>query len=120
MGDRVDLAAVDQYFSNRQETKAKKITPGEVIKTVCSFYNIKQSQIRGPTRVDNIVLARQIAMYILRHELGYKLDDVALFLKRKDHTTVLHAEGKITKLMSTNPGVKREIDQIRNTLSLST
>ena len=118
--EQIDLETVDQYFSSQKETKASKVTPNEVIKAVCSRYNIKQSHLKGPVRTDRIALPRQIAMYILRHELGMKYDEVAYVLKRKDHTTVMHATNKISALLSTNPVFKDEIDMIIKSLNLST
>jgi chromosomal replication initiator protein len=51
-------------------------------------------------------------MYILREELGLKLEDVAYILKRKDHTTVIHATDKIKGLMMKDPVVKQDVDRI--------
>jgi chromosomal replication initiator protein len=109
----IDKEAVEDFYSaTKAETQNKKLNPNDVIKTVCSYYNVKQSHIKGPTRTSNIVMPRQVIMYILREELGLKLEDVAYILKRKDHTTVIHATDKIKGLMMKDPVVKQDVDRI--------
>lgn len=111
--EMIDKEAVEDFYSaTKAETQNKKLNPNDVIKTVCSYYNVKQSHIKGPTRTSNIVMPRQVIMYILREELGLKLEDVAYILKRKDHTTVIHATDKIKGLMMKDPVVKQDVDRI--------
>ncbi len=118
--ERVDLEEVEMFFSQKKDRRAKKITPNDVIKAVCSYYNIKQSQLKGQTRTDTVVLPRQVAMFILRKELQCKLEDVAKILKRKDHTTVIHAVNKVSRLLTKDQIFKQEMDRIISSLSLST
>ena len=75
--DRVDLEAVEMFFSQDNKENKKRVNPSEVIKTVCSFYNIKQSHLKGPSRSASIAFYRQIAMYLLEKELGLTLIEVA-------------------------------------------
>lgn len=118
--EQIDLEVVEQFFSEKSTTRVQKINPSEVIKTVCSFYNVRPSQIRSPVRTDSIALPRQIIMYILREKLHIKLDEVARIIKKKDHTTVLHACEKIQRLTMKDPLFKQDVDSMLSTLSLST
>src|SRR5262249_42189288 len=45
----------------------------DVIDGVCTFYNIKPTQLKGPKRDASLVKARQITMYLLKKELGLTL-----------------------------------------------
>ena len=114
--DRVDLEAVEMFFSQDNKEKKKRVNPSEVIKTVCSFYNIKQSHLKSPSRAASIAFYRQIAMYLLEKELGLTLIEVAETLNRKDHTTALHAKQKISNLILRDPNLKKEIDIITQSL----
>ena len=104
----------------KNREKIKRLGPQDIVKAVCSFYNIRLSHLKGETRASSVVLPRQIAMLLLRRELKLKLEEVAFLLKRKDHTTVIHAIEKINRLMMKDPALKKDIDQIVNSLSLST
>lgn len=114
--DKVDLEAVEMFFSQDNKEKKKRVHPFEVIKTVCSFYNIKQSHLKGSSRAASIAFYRQIAMYLLEKELGLTLIEAAETLNRKDHTTALHAKQKISNLILRDPNLKKEIDIITQSL----
>ncbi len=120
--ERVDLETVESFFTTRQKNSSghRKINSSEIIKSVCSFYNINQSQLKSPLRAERLALPRQVAMYLLRNELGLKLEEVAFLLKRKDHTTILHGVGKISGLRARNPIFKEEVDSIMKSLISST
>ncbi len=120
---RVELGLVEDFFTHRQkngENGKRRINPGEVIKAVCSFYGINQSQLKSPLRSERVALPRQVAMYLLRNELRLKLEEVAFLLKRKDHSTILHGVDKISGLRARNPVFKQEVDNITRSLFLST
>lgn len=118
--ERIDLELIERFFSKKQEEKVKKLTPQDVLKAVCAFYNLRLSHLRGESRSSNVVLPRQITMFILRQEFKLKLEEVAFMLKRKDHTTVIHATKKINRLLMKDDLLKKDVVQITQSLGLST
>lgn len=118
--DMIDVEAVDEFFSSTTEKVVAKVTPTDVIKTVCSYYNVKQAHIKSATRASSIALPRQVIMYLLRNELKLKLEEVAYLLKRKDHTTIMHGVEKVTRSIMKDPVFKQDIDRIVQTLRSST
>jgi len=110
--EKIDLETVEQFFLEKKQNQTKKINPNDVVRAICSFYNIKQSHLKSDRRISNYALPRQITMFILRQYLKMKYEEVAFFLKRKDHTTVIHAVKKIEGLMMKNPNFKNEIINI--------
>lgn len=118
--EKIDLEVVEMFFQDQSKKIINKITVGDVVKTVCSFYNIKQSQIKSSTRVEEISHARQLVMYFLRNELKIKLEEIAYILKRKDHTTIMHGVEKISRLTMKDPLFKQDVDRMLQTLRSST
>jgi len=118
--EKITPETANSFFTSEIEKKVKKISPNDVVRAVCSFYNIRQSKIKSDTRESQVVLPRQLIMYILRFHLNLKLDQVAYFLKRKDHTTVIHANDKISRMLAKDPGFKQGVDSIVSSLGLST
>ncbi len=116
----IDLEDIEGFFQHKDERKKQKVSPHDIIKAVCSYYNVKQSQIKSPERTENLSFPRQIIMFLLRHELGLKYEEIAQMLKKKDHTTVLHGSDKIGALLIKNPSFKEEVDRIIKSLFLST
>lgn len=118
--EKIDLEDVEAFFSEKNKNQSIKIAPNDVVRVVCSFYNVRQSQLKSSRRTESLVLPRQITMYLLRKELKMKLEEIAFYLKRKDHTTVMHAIEKIEGLMMKNPNLKQEVTNIRQSLFSST
>jgi len=118
--EKIDREVVKRFFLSQTKNNQKKVTVDEVLKTICSFYNIKINQLKSNSRVSNFVFPRQVAMYILREYLKMKQEEIAYLLKRKDHTTVIHGVEKIRQLMIKNPMIKEEVNKIIQNLNLST
>lgn len=118
--EKIDLDSVEDFFVKKNNDSAKKISYSDVIRAVCTYFNVKQSHIKGPKRTSELVLPRQLIMYILRNKLNLKQTEIARLLKRKDHTTVIHAVEKISRLVTKDPYLKQDTDKILQSLSLST
>lgn len=116
----ISLDLVEDFFKDKSTEKKRKLSPQDIIKIVCSFYEVSQSQVKGASRKSTIVLARQVSMFLLRTELGLNLEEVAFLVKRKDHTTVLHAMDKIRGLNMKDVGFREELASITAALSPST
>lgn len=118
--ERIDLEAVELFFQEKTRRTTRRVSTHDVIRIVCSFYNIKQTHIKSANRAEEIVLPRQIIMYLLRQELKLKFEEIAYHLKRKDHTTIMHGVEKINRLIIKDPLLKQEIDGITKTIISST
>lgn len=90
----------------------QKIHPQDILKTICSYYEVSLSQLKSPVRRKNITQPRQIAMYLLRQLLQLTYDEIGIMLKRKDHTTVIHGVNKITQRLMKDPELKSNVDKI--------
>lgn len=104
---------VQELLKKDIDQKRKKVSPNMVISEIAKEFNLKVSDLRGKSRKKQISIPRQIAMYIIREDLGYKLEDTASHLKRMDHTTVIHAVEKIEKMVQNDSGLREKIERIR-------
>jgi len=73
--------------------------PDEVIKSICEFYNIKPTQLKGVKRDAKLVRARQVCMYVFKNEGGLTYSEIGNLLGGRDHTTIMHGVGKIENLI---------------------
>jgi chromosomal replication initiator protein len=72
--------------------------------------------IVGPKRDKDIVVPRQVAMYILRSELHLSFPKIAHELGRKDHTTAIHSVEKINKEMAFDADIRAAVAEIKERL----
>ena len=108
------------FQQHYQKKKIKKPTPKQILDKVASYYQLSVDDLKSPKRNQEIVLPRQIAMYLLRNELSLSLPKVAQKLNRRDHTTALHSVNKIEKELTYNEELKNNLKELKNNLKLTT
>lgn len=111
-GGELTLEEVARIIGSDNHSKREKVKVPDILKNVAQSFNIKVKDLKGPRRTKDVAMARQVCMYILREELGYKLEEIAGFLDRQDHTTVMHAVDKIKSLVMTQPAFKTQLNGI--------
>lgn len=95
----------------------KEITPELIINTVAEHYNIPASDLSSTKRNAEIVLPRQIAMYLCRDMTSTPLKAIGGYLGKKDHTTVIHGADKISNEIKHNEALSNVIDIIKKKIN---
>ncbi len=91
----------------------REVTPELIIQTVAEHYGITMADIAGNKRNNEIVIPRQIAMYLCRKMTDVSLKSIGNLLGKRDHTTIINGEKKIeAELKSNNTSIKNNIDII--------
>ena len=80
---------------------------------VAKYYHLQIKDLKGKRRVKNIVVPRQIAMYLSRELTDNSLPKIGAEFGGKDHTTVIHAHEKIQRLMKQDLTIQNEIAEIK-------
>ena len=120
-GNKMDTAQIQKLLElplNGNE-KTKIITPTEVISEVGNFYGIGVQQLKGERRLKTIVWPRQVLMYLLRNDLRLPLEEVGRLVGGRDHSTVLHAEGKVKIELVDNHRFQAELASLRKKIFAS-
>lgn len=97
-----DIIKVDLYSHLSAET---------IIDTVCKYYNVKKEQVLGKSRPKNVVIPRQMAMYIAREELNDSFPSLEKYFN-KDHSTIVHAYKRVQKELKNNDRTRKELKDI--------
>ena len=99
--------------------KSKVITPQLIIDTVCEQYGTKKEDIFSKKRNSEIVLPRQIIMYLCREHTDASLEEIGRILGKKDHTTVMSGINKIKKQCTFDDELNKNLDVIMKKLNPS-
>ncbi len=99
-----------------QKLRPKHISAKQIIERTARHFQIPLEEILGPKRDKDIVVPRQVAMYMLRSELHLSFPKIARELGRKDHTTAIHSVEKIEKEVSFDSDLKAAVSEIRERL----
>ncbi len=97
------------------ETKSH-ITIEEIQRVVANYFNIPEDMIRAKTRKQEIVNARQIAMYLAKEMTNSSLKTIGLHFGGRDHSTVIHAYQSIEDTIATDPKQKQLILSLKSKL----
>ena len=97
-------------------TRPKHLSAKQIIERIAKHFQIPMEDILGPKRDKDIVLPRQIAMYILRSELHLSFPKIARELGRKDHTTAIHSVDKIEKEIQLDSSLRNTVSEIKERL----
>jgi chromosomal replication initiator protein len=90
----------------------RAVTPDEILEATSRAFDLSVDQIRGPSRRRPLVAARQTAMYLFRELTDYSYPAIAAEFGGRDHTTVMHAQRKVAKLMSERRQVYEQVTEL--------
>jgi chromosomal replication initiator protein len=94
----------------------KPIIPKDIIETICQFYNISNKDLLSSKRKKELVLPRQISMFLMREELKTSYPTIGEELGGRDHTTAIHSFNKINKEKDNNKKLNQDIISIKQLL----
>jgi chromosomal replication initiator protein len=98
------------------KNRPKHLNARNIIERTAKHFHISIEDILGPKRDKDIVVPRQVAMYMLRSELHLSFPKIAHELGRKDHTTAIHSVDKIEKELSYDGLIKQHVNELKERL----
>jgi len=114
-GVEPDIQVVSSMFDG-SKARPKHISARQIIERTAKHFHISMEEILGPKRDKDIVVPRQIAMYMLRSELHLSFPKIAHELGRKDHTTAIHSIDKIEKELGYDGSIKQYVSELKERL----
>jgi len=96
-----------------------KVSIQKIIKEVSRFFSIPVNDILSAKRNKFISHARQLAMFLARELTSSSLPQIGKAIGDRDHTTVIYAVGKISKLITKDKNVYMQIQEITNKIKKS-
>ncbi len=92
------------------------ISPMQVVETVAAYYGITVKEMISAARNKELVVPRQVAMYLLRQETDASLPEIGSLLGGRDHTTVLHGVERVKERLDTDDQLRRDLMHLRERL----
>ncbi|HTK81907.1 MAG TPA: chromosomal replication initiator protein DnaA [Bacteroidota bacterium] len=114
----IDLALAKDVVRSIIGEVRTHVTVEEIQRTVCDHLQIPQDLIRAKTRKQEVVNARQIAMYLTKELTNSSLKTIGLHFGGRDHSTVIHAYQTIEDSMKNDLKQRNIVQQLRSKLEL--
>ncbi|KKN02994.1 hypothetical protein LCGC14_1112040, partial [marine sediment metagenome] len=96
--------------------RLKFISIEDILNTVTKHFGVQISQLHSKRKFKSITLPRQIAMYLARRLTNLSLEEIGGYMGGRDHTTVMHADGKIQKLKKADRNMSTMLRKIEKEL----
>ncbi|MFR0586362.1 chromosomal replication initiator protein DnaA [Lactobacillus porci] len=96
--------------------KSRGLQISKIQEVVANYFQTSVAEMKGKKRVRNIVIPRQVAMYLSRELTDASLPKIGQEFGGKDHTTVMHACDKIARQMKTDTEIKSAVSDLRQML----
>lgn len=100
----------------QSDAPQKKISVETILKSVATVFEVRVSELKGESRLKEIALARQVAMYLAKELIDDSLMKIAVSFGGKTHSTLLHAWKKITDQIQVNEMLQRQVQMIRRNI----
>lgn len=113
----ISVDVVTRVLGHVRRHNGRKVSPKQVVEQTAQYYNIKPTDLTGSKRDREIVLPRQVAMYIMRDELNMSFPQIAHALGGRDHTTVMHGVKKIHGMLTADDSLSHELKTLKEKIA---
>ncbi len=109
-GIPITMELAKKALSTHDDTRT--ITIDDIQKFVADQYRVRLADMKGKSRTQPLVTARQVAMFLIKKHLDKSLVEIGRSFGGKDHTTVINALRRIEDQLASNADLKKEIDEL--------
>ncbi len=113
----ISLALTQVVLKDMVNETTKTISLEMVMQTVSDYFHINIEEMRSKKKSQNIVLPRQIAMFLARKLTKHSLPEVGKAFGGRDHTTVMHSCKKIEQAVHTDKEIGYSVDKLEQLLN---
>lgn len=116
--EEIDLAFSKEILKDLVKETKLNLSIEEIQRIVCQYYSIPDDLVRGKTRKQEVVQARQVAMYFSKQYTKHSLKTIGLHFGGRDHSTVIHALQSIETYLEMDMRFQDTLAAIRHKIEL--
>ena len=114
----IDMRLAERVIKRSVKIDDEPLTIDEIIDKVCSHFNVTITAVNSRSRKQDIVLARQVSMYLAQKHTKMPASRIGKLVGGRDHSTVLHSCSQIEKRLQVDKGFTAELSTIENSFKL--
>jgi len=118
--DEIEPQMAKRVLKDMIQESQTSISIEQIQDHVCDYFGIDTNKVREKTRKQEIVEARQIAMYLSKQFTDSSLKTIGLHFGGRDHSTVIHAISTVEERMQTTAKQKRMVEELHKQIQVST
>ena len=115
--DEITLPIAEEALKDMIDpSKTNEITSQTIIHVVCDQFGVREEDVFSSKRHAEIITPRHMIMYLCRKYLDMPFKDIAELMKKKDHSTIIHACDKLEEELLTDKDIKNKLEIIEKKL----
>lgn len=111
----VEMAAQALGQSIREKAPAA-VNVNQILKAVCTYYSVKIPDLKGKKRTKELVIPRQVAMYLLKEMTSTPFMAIGDLLGGRDHTTIMYGVEKIEGEVKQRGKITQDVVNVKQIL----
>lgn len=115
----ITLEMARKVLLNLQEKKSEGSSLEHVLKIVCKHYSISPNLVKSKSRQKDIAAVRQVALYMMKKHSFASLQVIGNFVGGRNHSTVIHALGKMEQMIKEDQGFAYKLTAIDQDISMN-
>ena len=116
-GVAITLSTAQQCLKQFIDTQVRKITIEAIQRAVAEQFGMKISELKQKNNSRQIVVPRQIAMYLAKQMTEASLPEIGRQFGGKHHTTVMHSIAKIDEQRRNDKTLNSMLSKLQETLT---
>ena len=113
----ITLASTQQCLKQFIDMQVRKITIEAIQRAVAEQFGMKVADLKQKNNSRNVVVPRQIAMYLAKQMTEASLPEIGRQFGNKHHTTVMHSIGKIDEQRRADKDLHRTLNKLQELLN---
>ena len=107
--DQISDEDFDNILNYLDDRSVTSLTVEQILDAVCAHFSLTTEELLSAGRKQNLVFARQVAMFLCRKLLGLSFPELGRAFGGRDHSTVLYSCRKIEQLQRDDKNIKTMI-----------
>ena len=114
----VDMRLAERIIKRAVKVDDHPLTMDDILETVCNHFNVSTASVHSKSRKRDIVLARQVSMYLAQKYTKMPSARIGKLVGGRDHSTVIHSCTQVEQRMKVDGQFMSEVQSIENSFKL--
>ena len=115
-GQPINVQTAEEALQEFLRPQRREVRVAQIQKLVAAEYGISVEGMKAKTRAQKITFPRQVAIYLARELTGMPLVEIGKRFGGRDHTTILHAYGKISSAARQDSSLQDRLERMKRAL----
>ena len=114
----IDMKLVERVVQRTVKIDNMPLTVDDILETVCRFFDVTPNAVKGPSRKKELVMPRQIVMYLADKYTNIPAARIGKLVGGRDHSTVLHSINKVREMKEKDKSFASQLKKVDEMLKV--